>query len=40
MLTTDEVIMINSYHSWVYRTLKDLVNKDGLKYLKEATKPL
>lgn len=40
MLTSEEVLLIDTYHAWVYRCLKDMVNKEGLKYLKEATKPL
>lgn len=40
MLTNEEITLINAYHEWVYRCLKDMVSKDGLKYLKEAVKPL
>lgn len=40
MLTEQEIKQINNYHTWVYKTLKDIVDKNALKYLKEATLPL
>lgn len=40
LLTDQELNYINSYHSWVFNELKDLVDKESLSYLKEATLPL
>lgn len=40
LLDEKELNFINSYHSWVYQELKDLVDEEALEYLKRATKPL
>ncbi|MCY1153456.1 MAG: aminopeptidase P family protein [Sphaerochaetaceae bacterium] len=40
LLTEKEFDYINSYHSWVYNELKDLVDEQALSYLKRATLPL
>lgn len=40
LLTEDEKAMVDAYHSWVYRCLSPLVNKEAQKYLKDATRPL
>jgi hypothetical protein len=40
MLSEKEINYVNSYHKWVYEELKDLVEKESLTYLKEATSPL
>ncbi len=40
MLSEKEINYINSYHKWVYEELKDLVEKESLAYLEEATSPL
>ena len=40
MLTAEEIEQINTYHTWVYRQLKNLVDKTSLPYLRESTLPL
>ncbi|MCF0237732.1 MAG: aminopeptidase P family protein, partial [Sphaerochaetaceae bacterium] len=40
LLTEEEISMVDSYHSWVYETLKDMVEETSLSYLEEATKAL
>ena len=40
LLDDKEINYINSYHSWVFEELKDLVEDNALKYLINATKPL
>lgn len=40
LLSEEEIRQVDTYHAWVYGRLSEMVNKDGLKYLKEATKPL
>ncbi|MCQ2397913.1 MAG: aminopeptidase P family protein [Sphaerochaetaceae bacterium] len=40
MLTAEEIDLIDTYHSWVFGKLKKLVDRESLKYLEEATKPL
>lgn len=40
LLSDDELQFINSYHSWVYEELKDLVDDDAKDYLKNATSAL
>lgn len=39
-LTFDEIDQINTYHEWVYRMLKDMVNPSAVPYLRAATLPL
>lgn len=40
LLTEIELEFINSYHSWVYEELNELIDKEALAYLKEATAPI
>jgi Xaa-Pro aminopeptidase len=40
LLTAPEIEMVDRYHRWVYEELKDLVDKETLPYLEEATSPL
>ena len=39
-LTQEEIDLVNTYHSWVYEKLHNLVDEKALSYLTEATKPL
>ncbi len=40
LLTAQEIAMVDSYHRWVYEELKDLVDRDALAYLEQATRSL
>ncbi len=40
LLTDVELEYINSYHSWVYSELNELINKEAIPFLREATAPI
>ncbi|WP_320129058.1 aminopeptidase P family protein [uncultured Sphaerochaeta sp.] len=40
LLTDQEVLLVDTYHQWVYDELKDLVDPEALQYLEAATRPL
>ena len=40
MLTEDEIKFIDSYHAWVYESLKDKVNPEARAWLTDVCKPL